>query len=121
MLNNSQKEFLYIVYKLNNIYRIYLGEDELILKDLNYITIKRDNIIGSFKIRLTKKGNKYVASLTISELLAIQDLDYVELIFCGDLYGTAIKRLSKEDLCIYLVHDNAYIRNLAKEVYDSRF
>jgi hypothetical protein len=120
MLNNSQNKFLYINYKLKNIFRIYLEEDELILKDLGYITIKSDNVIGSFEIRLTKKGNKYIESLSIDELLDIRDLDYVELIFCGNLYRRAIKRLSKEDLCIYLVHNNKYIRNIAKEVYDEK-
>jgi hypothetical protein len=118
MLNNSQKELLYIIYKLNNIFRIYLEKDELTLKDLGYITIKGDNIIGAFEIRLTNKGKKYILSLSIDELLDIQDLDYVALIFCGNLYRRAIKRLSKEELCIYLVHNNKYIRNLAKEVYD---
>lgn len=118
MLNNLQNKFLYINYKLKNIFRIYLEEDELILQDLDYITIKGDNVIGSL-IRLTKKGKKYILSLSIDELLDIRDLDYVELIFCGNLYRRAIKRLSKEDLCIYLAHNNKYIRNLAKEVYDA--
>jgi hypothetical protein len=120
MLNKEQKNFLYIIYKLNNIFRIYLEKDELTLKDLGYITIKSDNITGAFEIRLTKKGDKYIKLLPIDELLSIRDLDYVELIFCGDLYRAAIKRLSKEELCVYLVPNNKYIRNLAKEVYDEK-
>jgi hypothetical protein len=112
MLNKEQKEFLYFIYKFKTVYREYLNKDTLFLESEGYITI------NNFRVCLTNKGDKYIELLSIDELLSIRDPDLVESLFCNNLYRANICKLSKEELCIYLVHNNKYIRNLAKEVYD---
>jgi len=37
-----------------------------------------------------------------------------------EAFEQELSKLSKADLCIYLVHDSEYVRNLAKEVYDNK-
>jgi hypothetical protein len=111
-----------------NLYNIYILEPysynyqpeykELLIA--GYITVTRDN-----NIKITEKGRKYIENLGIDALLETNKYwleNNLDIFFASahKLCKIALQRLTKSELCIYMVHNNKYIRNLAKEIYDSK-
>jgi len=123
MLNKEENQFLYVIYKYVVAYR-YVTESFYTLEDFGYIKSKHRRIIDvdCREISLTRKGIEYIESLSVEELLKIdEDLWLAEYSPKEQkLYKSALSKLNKSELCIYLVHNNKYIRNIAKEVYDGK-
>ena len=95
-------------------YEIIITPDNISkLEDLGYI-----NQIYNFKAlapqhdhyELTEKGKEYYNTLDKHKLLAESYIEPKSL----------MQELSKDELCIYLVSSNKSIREIAKEIYDTR-
>ena len=66
----------------------------------------------SKRSKLTDSGKDYVLTFRIDELLSLPYGIY--------LIPSKLELLPKAELCIYLVHNLAYVRHIAKEIYDKQ-
>ena len=79
-------------------------------------TLDKNIIIKQFayskRSKLTDEGKDYVLTFCIDKLLSIP----------YGIYAVPLKLelLPKAELCIYLVHNLAYVRHIAKEIYDKQ-
>ena len=88
------------------------------LLDAGLLELREASRISTY---ITEEGKDLVLSLPIEQLISYTErffYDSVKPKMLPLLYK-AMERLAKEELCIYLVHNLEYIRNISKEIYDS--
>jgi len=80
-------------------------------------------------LRVSEKGRGIIENLDIQELLRFNTKINSSIIITKkelklkafyELVYNSMNKLTKKELCIYLVHNNLTIREIAKKIYDEK-